>query len=224
MNVEPGWLDLADGTALGIGIDLAHGALNRLTHVPVLNVWALRCASFQLSRGQADSQLKDVLLDESDVMRYADDPRNDLTGPFVRAALAKGDRCYAVLDGDTLASYGWCASSPTIVFPGLVVSFPLDWVYLYKAFTLPAYRGRHLHGRITAMRLADATTRQASGGIACVEVNNFASARSCRRLGARRVGTFVALRTFGRYWTSGSPGCRRHGIVLSRGVTMPAAM
>jgi hypothetical protein len=155
-----------------------------------------------------------VILGERDLVRYAADPSVDLTEPFVRHACAKGDRCYGVLDGETLASYKWCSTRPTDVDAHLRLQFGDEWFYTYKAFTLPAYRGQRLHAALTARVLAEAATRRARGSISCVEINNVPSLNSFARMGATRVGTLCAVRVFGRYWTPRSPGCGVHRLSL----------
>lgn len=46
-----------------------------------------------------------------EVISFAKDPANDLHPTFLQEALAHQDRCFAVLDGDRLASYGWYSSA-----------------------------------------------------------------------------------------------------------------
>jgi hypothetical protein len=194
------------------GINFLHGALNRMTHALMLDVWTLRHATWAPPRSRLEPPFHSLRLSEEALIRFAADPQSDLTEAFVRAACAKGDRCYGILDGERLAGYGWCSSTSTVLWPGVAVTFPSEWIYLYKAFTLPEYRGRRLHSHLTALRLADGAARNTVGALACVEIDNLASSRSCMRLGASRVGTLAALRICGRYFTSSTAGCRQRGV------------
>ena len=61
---------------------------------------------------------------------------NELPEEFVQKALDAGDECHAIMDGNTLASYGWYSKAPTAA---------PQYVYMYKGFTSEAYRGQGLH-------------------------------------------------------------------------------
>jgi hypothetical protein len=65
---------------------------------------------------------------------------------FVRRALSTGDQCFAILHDDgTLANYSWYTKTTNQFSPMLRLEFDSNWVYQYRAFTLPAHRGRRLH-------------------------------------------------------------------------------
>lgn len=200
---------------LATGIDLAHRALNRMTHVSILVAHALTPSTFRAVDDARARGCREVLLDQRALFRYAGDPRLDMTDAFLRRALAKGDRCYAVLDGDTLASYKWCSSRPTDINEHLRLFFGNEWIYSYKALTLPDYRGRRLHARLTAMVLSEALVGSAKGVVCCVDINNVPSLKSFARMGATRVGMLSAVRLCGTYWTHRSVGCAEYGLSLA---------
>ncbi len=138
----------------------------------------------------------------------------DLDARFVREATAAGDRCYGLLYGEEVASYGWYAHRPTPVEPGLQILFPDAWVYMYKGYTHPRHRGRRLHG-VGMLAAAHALRRLGFEGlVSIVEANNAASLRSCRRIGYRLLGRVRALRLAGRWWVCNSGACRRAGVSL----------
>ncbi|MCC7416184.1 MAG: hypothetical protein IT176_03510 [Acidobacteria bacterium] len=151
-------------------------------------------------------------LDLSEAMRHAMDPAADLPSSFVEEACARGDRCFAVLHGGSLASYAWCSALPTPLDESLVVSVPPAWMYTYKAFTLPAHRGARLHGMLTALIVDDAARRSYRGLMACVDADNFRSLRSFTRVGAVHAGVIGAIRWFGAVRVLLSPGCRARGL------------
>src|SRR5688572_19048960 len=77
--------------------------------------------------------------------RYVGQPEYGLTDRFVERELALGHDCFAIRQGDALAAYGWYATTATHFTDDLSVHFGRRWVYMYKGFTHPAYRGRRLH-------------------------------------------------------------------------------
>lgn len=81
-------------------------------------------------------------------------PEYEMNERFLRGALAKNDRCYGILHGQTLASYGWYSTEPTTALTDdLVLSFDSRWVYMYKGFTHEQFRGQRLHAAGMAQAL-----------------------------------------------------------------------
>jgi hypothetical protein len=155
-------------------------------------------------------------LDEEQLRRLARDPANELDASFLSEALAKGDRCYAILDGDKLAAYGWYSRRPTRIDPpALLLGFDSRLVYMYKGLTRPEYRGQRLHAVGMNRALQHYLEHGAKGIISYVESTNFDSLKSCYRLGYRHFGSIYLWRVFGHYLRVYSPGCRSHEFGLS---------
>ena len=169
-------------------------------------------------------------LSPSEVWRYAETPCNDLPESFVRRALGIGDQCFAILQGDTLANYSWYTKTTNQFSETLRLDFDRRWVYQYRAFTLPAHRGRRLH----AIGMTNALAAYLEGGdrglLICVDAANKASMTSCLRMGYRVFGTIYSVapaRLFGqhtpksgwlaRHFLVHSPGCRRFKFRLTHG-------
>jgi hypothetical protein len=149
------------------------------------------------------------------LQRYAADPANDLSQSFVEDALAKGDECYAVCDGEALAAYGWYSLHPTRIDPpNLLLRVHRDYVYMYKSFTPARYRGRRLHAFGLTQALAFYLSRDFKGVVSYVESTNFNSLRSCARIGFATFGSIWVSRLFGRPVQLASPGCRRIGFQI----------
>jgi len=141
------------------------------------------------------------------------DPVNEMPGGFLDAALGKGDECYAILEGERVASYGWYATTPTTLdLPDLRLHFSPQCVYMYKGFTHPDYRGQRLHAIGMTRALADYLGRGYQGLIAYVEANNFGSLKSVFRMGYTEIGRITLLRLAGRYVARASRGCRAYGL------------
>jgi hypothetical protein len=141
------------------------------------------------------------------------DRRYDLPPEFVGEALARGDACYGVLDGECVASYGWYAHAPTKISNDLRLHFDEAYVYRYKGLTLEPYRGQRFHA-ITMARTLDAWLALGYRGmVAYVEANNLSSLKSVYRLGYVTFGrVFILLRVLGRHFIYNSPGCKAFGF------------
>jgi hypothetical protein len=141
-------------------------------------------------------------------------PEFEMTTEFARGALDKGDECYGIFDGDRMVSFGWYSNQPTHISDGLVLHFYPSWVYMYKGFTHPDYRGKRLHGIGMSLALRAYTERGSRGLISYVKSNNFQSLRSIERMGYRIFGDIYLARVMGRPVTWSTPGCRPYGFRL----------
>ena len=184
-----------------------------------------RCAQYQVLKGMIITQVPSEyregpekyryqFLDGEALRHFARDPQYDMTESFVAEARAKGDECYAILDGDRLASYGWYSHVPTQVADGLVLHFSSDYVYMYKGYTHPKYRGQRLHAIGMTRALQAYLERGFRGLISYVESNNYSSLKSVYRMGYVDIGRVYAARAAGRFWTVHTPGCRAYAFRL----------
>jgi hypothetical protein len=148
---------------------------------------------------------------------FARDPDLDMTQEFVAEALAKGDECFGILDGPTLAAYSWYSSKPTRAIPQeLFVHFDNRYIYMYKGFTRERYRGQRLHAIGKTLALQAYMARGLRGMVSLVEVRNSDSLRSAKRIAARVVGSFFILGVFGHFLIYRTRGCRRFGVRIER--------
>lgn len=150
------------------------------------------------------------ILSDDELRRFAADPDNELSASFLDAAKERGDRCYAILHGDTLAAYGWYARSATpIGLGGLTLRFRRDYVYMYKGFTHEAHRGKRLHALGMAKAMRYFQEHGCRGLVSYVESTNFASLKSCYRMGYETFGAIYLAKVGGAYYAVSSPGCAR---------------
>ena len=192
---------------------------------------ALQCrlvrtvAHFQILRGMTvtvgdvrDRSLFDAagfdarFVDADTLWGYTLDSSHQMTPEFLRTALARGDRCYALLDGGRLAAYGWYSDLRTPLDADFVLHFDRAWTYMYKGYTMPAYRGRRLHAVGMCGALRALTDEGKKGLISCVASDNFASLRSVTRMGYRIFGDVYLLRAAGRSFTHATRGCQPYGF------------
>jgi hypothetical protein len=126
-------------------------------------------------------------LEPDEIERFAVD-LDRVSARVAREALARGDACYAVLDGGSLANLSCFAPRPTPLLNDLVVHFdPPRW-YMYGAFTPPPYRGRRLH----ALGVLGGSLALFDQGVPSLvgvyERTNYASMVSALRMGWKRCG------------------------------------
>lgn len=185
-----------------------------------------RLAGFKILRGvhvaEPDSAFLTcryacMFLSEAQLRSFARDPASEMSERFIDQALARGDECFAILDGDKLAAYGWYSFKPTpIGLPDLVLRFGTDWVYTYKGFTDPRYRGKRLHGIGMSMALRHYRDKGYKGLVSYVESTNRSSLKSCFRMGCGVFGSVYLVRLFGRYFALSGPGCERFEFRVER--------
>ena len=150
-------------------------------------------------------------------------PEYDLNEDSLERSLENGDACYGAMDGDVLACYSWYSNEPTEAAHGLTLHFDSDYIYMYKAFTNPAYRGKRLHSVAMNRALRDYLHRGFKGLVGIIESNNFSSLNSVYRIGYQDFGRLFVLK-IGEYpllWAS--RGCREQGFYLSKSKPAPAA-
>jgi len=91
----------------------------------------------------------------------------------------------------------------------LHVAFRPNYIYMYKAFTTPSFRGRQLYGAgITKAFQVLIPEGGYKGLVSYVEVDNQPSLKALRRIGFKRVGTSLALGIRRHYIFYSSSGCR----------------
>jgi hypothetical protein len=193
----------------------AYRAANHVTEVVVWNALAITPTmldrSFLAGRDRASGRML-----EAEAMRpYVMDPDNLLTDRFIDEASGRGDRCYALFDGDALMSYGWYSTRPVRLteVPGEpVLHFDPAYGYNYNGYTRPEYRGRRLHALAMACALDELAEARLSGLVAYVVSSNFASLKSCDRMGFETFGHLIMFKIGSRHVWHATAGCKRYGF------------
>jgi ribosomal protein S18 acetylase RimI-like enzyme len=155
-------------------------------------------------------------LERGALLHRASHAEYDMSPEFVERALEKGDECFGILDGATLASYGWYAKTPTAISDDLWLHFDRRYVYMYKGFTHPRYRGQRLHATGMTLALETYLNRGFDGLVSYVESNNLDSLKSVRRMGYRDFGRIYVLRFLDRYLIRSTRGCGKYGFRLEQ--------
>ena len=123
------------------------------------------------------------------------DPSHELESSIAERLQSDRDFCFAAFHGDRLVNYSWFALDaiePEHSF-GAGLKLPRDAVYLYKAYTVPDYRGRQIHGAALSRAVEHFCQCGAARMIAIVDFANRASLRSHMRLGFRPAGRLFCI-------------------------------
>lgn len=197
--------------------DVAYRAINKVAALQILKGMTVRMEDVR-DRSLFDAPgFEGRFATEEELARYAGE--QEFSADFLRRAFSRGDRCYAIFDGDALASHGWYSNLPTPIDEQLVLHFGEAYTYMYKGFTAPAYRGKRLHAVGMCRALRAVTEEGKSGLISWVLSNNFASLRSVARMGYVIFGTAYAIQVGRRIFTYETGECRKHGFRLQAELT-----
>jgi hypothetical protein len=139
------------------------------------------------------------VLDRSDLARYSRDARYEISARFLDGIADRDDLCVGAFSGQELVSYRFFAAQPTDIDAHLRFHFPPGWLYAYKAFTHPAWRGRRLH-RELFLRSLPAVSRlhKPLGFVTLVLSDNASSAKALARVGFEPFTSFSVWRVLSR--------------------------
>jgi hypothetical protein len=172
---------------------------------------------------QLPEQFVAGFLSPDTILRYAADSEIGMPPAFVDEALGKGDECYGILSGDALVSYGWYSTRPTRIDPPeLMLDFDKGYVYMYKGYTHPDYRGHRLHAIGMTLALDHYKSKGFKGIVSYIEADNFASLKSAFRMGYRVFGSVYILCAFGTLFSRTTPGCKKYDFRVIRQKGVPA--
>jgi ribosomal protein S18 acetylase RimI-like enzyme len=193
--------------------DLVYNGVNRLTLLMVLKCVAIADVDRKFLQG-CDGYRRQFL-DPETLLALSENPEYEIEKEFLDEAVVKGDSCFAILDGHRLASYGWYSTKPTKVNEDLELQFDERYVYMYKGFTHPNYRGQRLHAVGMTMALDHYRTQGYRGLVSWVEANNLSSLRSCYRMGYRDFGEIYIVKLFRKHLILCGKGCEDYGFKVS---------
>jgi hypothetical protein len=147
-----------------------------------------------------------------ELLRAAGDPALDMSPDFVRSALARGDFAIGAFEGDRLVGYAWRTFAAAPDVDGLWVRVEPPCHYLYKGFTLPSHRGRHIQVAIPLFSDRFFLEQGYTSEVGIVDIANFASINNGKRLGRRKIGYAGYVKWFGRCFPFRTPGVRKIGF------------
>ena len=149
-------------------------------------------------------------LHRSDLLRLAGDPVYDFSLRFLQGLESRDDPCFAAFAGGELVSYGFFSAAPTDIDEYLRFHFPIRWLYVYKGFTHPAWRGRRLRPFVLLNALPAllewlGPVSEPVGLVTLVLSNNHSSLNALNRIGFSLETQFPMLRIRERPWLISLP-------------------
>lgn len=214
MKLKDLQLTIKNAGIRGACYDLSYRVGKKLARLLVLQGMILTPESLDRSFLEGNARYRHGFLSAEELRRFARVPGLELDDAFLDQALAKGDRCYGIVDGETLASYGWYSTNPTPIDDALMLHFDPSWVYMYKGYTGHAYRGQRLHAIGMAKSMLAHVEMGLKGIVSQVERNNFSSLKSVHRMGYVDVGRIRAYRLLGGWRIRADRGCAPYGLRL----------
>jgi hypothetical protein len=205
--------------------DLEHRLVNRVAHVEVLKGMRVLLGDVPSADMFEAPGFEARFVPPSELEAAARAGTHEISFEFLERARERGDRCYGIYEGATLASYGWYAQKPTLIDEHFLLHFDPTYTYMFKGYTLPAYRGKRLHAVGMCRALRSFTEEGQKGLISFVASHNFASLRSVARMGYQIFGDLYLVRAGKHAFAFASKGCRPYGFsatVVAPGVTAPA--
>jgi hypothetical protein len=199
------------GTA-GVLHYLALRTVNRAVYLEILRVLAIQMSDVR-DRGRFDAPgFCGRFVPRGEWSDLARNPESQISTEFLNGAAQRGDRCYAVFHGRSLAAYSWYGNRTTPFDEHFDLAFDNAWTYVYKGFTLPGWRGRRLLALGMCGALQAVTDEGKLGLIGCAASTNVASLQSGRWMGYRAVGTVALFRVGGRGFSLATRDCRAFGL------------
>ncbi len=156
-----------------------------------------------------------------DVHKFSQDPSNDLSLEFVKN-IKSNNRCFGILSQGRLAAYGWYGFhqiEPEYFFE-VGMQLPPNLVYMHKGFTHPDFRGQRLHAMGMQQALQSLREEGVDAIISTVDWTNFASLKSCDRLGYQRLGRLMKCTLLGRTFSRFPKAAIQLGVI--QGTQLPS--
>lgn len=147
----------------------------------------------------AAPELQVRLLEREDLRRTSRDSAYEISAAFLDGIAGRDDLCFGAFVDGRLAAYRFFALQPTAIDAHLRFHFPPRWIYAYKAYTLPAWRGKRVHRELFVRSLPELGRRLGGleaplGFVTLVMSDNRSSATALGRLGFGLVDSFSVLR------------------------------
>lgn len=207
--------DLKQYGALRVVGDVTLRSVNKLIFFKVLH--CMKADTVHPEFSSSPNGYRGSFLDERQLSALTHTPEWELSSTFLAQALAKGDRCYGFTFDNCVAAYQWYSTKPTDTdWRGMVAHFGGGYVYMYKGFTHPSHRGHRLYPIGVTSVLADYLRQGYRGLLSLVESNNFASLRSCHRMGYRDIGKIRLASLHDRCLLRMDRSCEEYGICLKQ--------
>ena len=134
---------------------------------------------------------------------YAGQGKHEFSAAFLQGLAARDDLCHGAFANGELVAYCFFAVMPTALDARLRFYFPERWIYVYKVFTQPSWRGRYLQQQLFGRALPHVGRwlhglREPLGFVTLVDADNTPAVRAFARLGFAPYDSFAVLRIVSR--------------------------
>ena len=137
-------------------------------------------------------------MERSELARLSAAGFSGISQKFLRGIERTPDVCFGAFAGEALVSYVFLApASPIAIDARLQFAFPADWIYVYKAFTRPAWRGKRLLHQVLVHGMGRLGPHRF---VTLVVAGNQASRKAFERCGFRPAQRFPVWRVLSRPW------------------------
>lgn len=148
--------------------------------------------------GSPDSGVRIRAVDRTELARLSDDAACGISQKFLCGIERMPDLCFGAFAGEALVSYVFFApASPIAIDARLQFEFPADWIYVYKAFTRPDWRGKRLLQQVFVQGMSDLGPHRF---VTLVVAGNQASRKALERCGFQPMQRFPVWRVLSRPW------------------------
>ena len=165
-----------------------------------------------------DPQFTFRFLTPEEVARFAEEPSYYLDPKLADRIRAGRELCFGVLAGERLAAFG--CYIPEYNDPsqaaGVAMSYPPGVAYMSYGLTHPDFRGARLHGLAMGLALKELSKRGVTRLVSLVGWTNWASLKSCERLGYENLGNMIAIGTRKRAIGLYPKAAKQRGIRFGR--------
>lgn len=139
------------------------------------------------------------LLERSELHMYGKEGGYDFSAQFLGGLASRDDLCFGAFAGGKLVGYCFFALRPTAIDSYLRFHFAERWIYVYKAFTHPAWRGKRLQQELFLRAMPSVGDwlrglRDPLGFVTLVVADNKPSLRAFARLGFAPFESFPVFR------------------------------
>jgi hypothetical protein len=142
-----------------------------------------------------DPQFTFRFLSADEVEAFAGNPSYYIDPTLAEGVRSGHEHCFAAFAGDRLAAFGCYTLElvPPEQAAGAAMSFPSDVAYMSYGFTHADFRGARLHGLIMGLALQELAKRGITKLVSIVAWTNWASLKSCYRLGYSNLGNMITI-------------------------------
>lgn len=160
-------------------------------------------------------------LERPELERFAGDPGCDISARFLERLEPRPDLCLGAFVGAELAGYAFVSAGPTQIDEYLRFHFPERWLYLYKAFMRPHFRGKRLlsHIFLGGVPLIEqwlGPIEEPIGFVTLVRSDNELSLKAFSRVGFRPEEDFAMLRLLSRPFLVAMPPVEPSGFFVEK--------